>query len=255
MKNKGIFLGLLVVGLSLYSCKDQPENTVEITLPEAQEEKTELPSPDSVKADGKFQLVALPYAYDALEPHIDAKTVEIHYSKHHLGYANNLNKAVAGTDLESKTLEEVLTGLDMENKAVRNNAGGLYNHNLYWEILSATKTQPSGALLEKINADFGSVDALIAQLSEAGAKQFGSGWAWLVVNKEGKLQVGSTPNQDNPLMPNVGISGTPIIGIDVWEHAYYLNYQNQRPKYIEAFFNILNWDAVAKKYDEAINKQ
>lgn len=256
MRNKGIFLGLLFAGLSLYSCKDQPENIVEVTLPEdQQEQKSELASPDSVKVDGKFQLVKLPYTYDALEPYIDAKTVEIHYSKHHLGYANNLNKAVAGTDLESKTLEEVLTGLDMENKAVRNNAGGLYNHNLYWEILSPEKTQPSGALLEKINADFGSVDALIAQLSEAGAKQFGSGWAWLVVNKDGKLQVGSTPNQDNPLMPNVGISGTPIIGIDVWEHAYYLNYQNQRPKYIEAFFNILNWDAVAKKYEEALKSE
>lgn len=253
MKKLTIVLSGLLVTFALQSCKEKETVEVEISEPIVQE-VVAMANPGDVKADGKFQMVALPYAYNALEPHIDAKTMEIHYSRHHLGYTNNLNKAIVGTDLESKTIEDILSELDLNNKTVRNNAGGFYNHNLYWEILSGTKTEPSGTLLEQINADFGSVDALVTQLSEAGAKQFGSGWAWLVVNKDGKLQVGSTANQDNPLMPNMSISGIPILGIDVWEHAYYLNYQNQRPKYIEAFFAVLNWDEVAKKYEAAITQ-
>src|SRR5690606_1952401 len=213
-----------------------------------------LGNPEDVKAEGKFQMSGLSYAYNDLEPHLDAKTMEIHYSRHHLGYTNNLNKAIAGTDLENKTIEEILSGLDLENKAVRNNAGGYYNHNLFWEILSPEKTEPSGTLLEKINTDFGSVDALITQLKDAGAKQFGSGWSWLVVNKDGKLQVGSTPNQDNPLMPNMTISGTPILGIDVWEHAYYLNYQNKRADYLDAIFHVINWNKVAEKFEATQTK-
>lgn len=250
MKKLSIVLSGLLVAVALQSCKEK--ETIEVEISEPVKKEVTVGNPADVRAEGKFQMIALPYAYDALEPHIDAKTMEIHYSRHHLGYTNNLNQAIAGTDLESKTIEEILSGLDLENKTVRNNAGGFYNHNLYWEILTASQTAPSGVLLERINTDFGSVDALITQLSDAGAKQFGSGWAWLVVNKEGKLQVGSTANQDNPLMPNMGISGTPVLGIDVWEHAYYLNYQNQRPKYIEAFFKVLNWDEVAKKYEAAI---
>lgn len=207
-----------------------------------------------VKADGKFQMVALRYAYNALEPHIDAQTMEIHYSKHHLGYTNNLNKTIAGTALESKSIEEILAGLDLNNAVLRNNAGGYYNHNLYWDIMSPAKTEPKGKLLERIKAEFGSVEKLKDQLTDAATKQFGSGWAWLVVGKDGKLKVGGTANQDNPLMPGMSISGTPIIGIDVWEHAYYLKYQNLRPKYIEAFFAVLDWNAVAAKYEAATKK-
>ncbi|PZQ77719.1 MAG: superoxide dismutase, partial [Flavobacterium johnsoniae] len=162
------------------------------------------------------------------------------------------NKAIAGTALEKQTIEEILSKLDLENKAVRNNAGGYYNHNLYWEIMGPKKGgEPTGALAEAINKDLGSFENFKTQLTEAATKQFGSGWAWLVVDKTGKLVIGSTPNQDNPLMPNMSVSGTPILGLDVWEHAYYLKYQNKRPDYITAFFNLINWDAVAKKYEAA----
>ncbi len=250
MKSVNVIIASFLAVVTLQSCQEKKVVEVEITEPVAEE--VTLGNPADVKAEGKFQMPGLAYAYNALEPNIDGRTMEIHYSKHHLGYANNLNKAIAGTDLENKSIEEILTELDLENKAVRNNAGGYYNHNLFWEILSPETTSPSGALLESINAEFGSVDNLINQLKEAGSKQFGSGWAWLVVNKEGKLQVGSTANQDNPLMPNMGISGTPILGIDVWEHAYYLNYQNKRADYLDAIFNIINWDAVAKKHEAAL---
>lgn len=246
MKKTNIVLLSFLMIATLQSCQEKEVVEVEITEPVTEE--ITLGNPADVKADGKFQMSELSYSYNALEPNIDGRTMEIHYSKHHLGYTNNLNKAIAGTDLEDKTIEEILTELDLENKTVRNNAGGYYNHNLFWEILSPEKTEPSGVLLEKINADFGSVDTLISQLKQAGSKQFGSGWAWLVVNKEGKLQVGSTANQDNPLMSNVGISGTPILGIDVWEHAYYLNYQNKRADYLNSIFGVINWDRVAEKY-------
>jgi len=246
MKKTNIILLSFLMIATLQSCQEKEVVEVEITEPVTEE--ITLGNPADVKADGKFQMSELSYSYNALEPNIDGRTMEIHYSKHHLGYTNNLNKAIAGTDLEDKTIEEILTELDLENKTVRNNAGGYYNHNLFWEILSPEKTEPSGVLLEKINADFGSVDTLVSQLKQAGSKQFGSGWAWLVVNKEGKLQVGSTANQDNPLMPNMGISGTPILGIDVWEHAYYLNYQNKRADYLDSIFGIINWDRVAEKY-------
>ena len=211
-------------------------------------------NPNEVKAQGKFQLSGLAYGYSDLEPYIDGRTMSIHYSKHYLAYTNNLNKAIAGTALESQSIEEILSSLDLNNKAVRNNAGGYYNHTLFWEIMTPNKTELSGVLLDKINSDFGSVENFKNQFSEAAAKQFGSGWAWLVVNKDGKLEIGSTPNQDNPLMPKQTISGTPILALDVWEHAYYLNYQNQRPKYIEAFFNVINWTEVTKKYEATLKK-
>ncbi|MEG9327560.1 superoxide dismutase, Fe-Mn family [Salinimicrobium catena] len=196
-----------------------------------------------------FELPKLKYAFDALEPHIDARTMEIHHDKHHAGYTSKLNDAIKGTDQEGKNIENILNNLDMENKAVRNNGGGYYNHNLYWEIMSPEGGgKPEGDLAAAIDKDFGSFEAFKDAFSKAGAGQFGSGWAWLCVKEGGKLEVCSTPNQDNPLMPGTGCGGTPILGMDVWEHAYYLKYQNQRPAYIEAFFNVINWDEVAKRY-------
>ena len=196
-----------------------------------------------------FQLPQLPYAYDALEPYIDARTMEIHYTKHHKAYTDNLNNAIKGTPLEGKTIQEILQTLDPENKAVRNNGGGYYNHNLFWEILSAKKTPPSAELSKAIEAAFGSFEAFKEAFSKAAATQFGSGWAWLAVEKGGKVGVCATANQDNPLMSHINC-GTPILGLDVWEHAYYLNYQNRRADYIEAFFNIINWDKVSELYNQ-----
>ncbi|WP_341221110.1 superoxide dismutase [Polaribacter atrinae] len=199
-----------------------------------------------------FQLPELGYAYDALEPNIDAKTMEIHHSKHHQGYTNNLNNAIAGTDLEGKSIENILTNLDMSNGAVRNNGGGFYNHSLFWTVLNPNdRGYLSGELKDAIEAAFGTKDDFIAAFSKAAATQFGSGWAWLCVLPGGKVEVCSTPNQDNPLMPGVTCGGTPILGLDVWEHAYYLNYQNRRPDYINAFFNVINWNEVEKRYAAA----
>ena len=195
-----------------------------------------------------FELPQLPYAYDALEPHIDARTMEIHHSKHHNAYVTNLNAAIAGTDLEGKSIEDLMKNLDMNNMAVRNNGGGHYNHTMFWEIMSPNGGGlPTGELASAIDAAFGSFDAFKAEFAKAGATRFGSGWAWLCV-KDGKLEVCSTPNQDNPLMPGVACGGQPILGMDVWEHAYYLNYQNRRPDYVEAFFNVINWTEVARRY-------
>ena len=196
-----------------------------------------------------FELPKLKYAFDALEPHIDAKTMEVHHDKHHAGYTSKLNAALEGTDQEGKTIENILTNLDMSNNAVRNNGGGYYNHNLYWEIMSPNGGgKPSGELASAIDKTFGSFDAFKEEFSKAGATQFGSGWAWLCVQEGGKLEVCSSANQDNPLMPGVGCGGTPILGMDVWEHAYYLKYQNQRPAYINAFFNVINWEEVSRRY-------
>ena len=198
-----------------------------------------------------FELPKLPYAYDALEPHIDARTMEIHYSKHHNAYTTNLNAAIAGTDLEGKSIEEILKNLDMTKAAVRNNGGGFFNHNLFWTVMSPNGGGlPTGELLAAIEKDLGSFEAFKAAFAKAGATQFGSGWTWLCV-KDGKLEVCGTPNQDNTLMPGVGCGGTPILGMDVWEHAYYLHYQNRRPDYIEAFFSVINWNEVARRYAEA----
>ena len=196
-----------------------------------------------------FELPKLPYDHNALEPHIDARTMEIHHGKHHNGYTTNLNNAIAGTDLEGKSIEDILTGLDLSNAAVRNNGGGFYNHSLFWSTMSPSGGgAPSGALAEAIDAAFGSFDAFKDAFSKAASTRFGSGWAWLCVYKGGKVDVCSTPNQDNPLMPGIGCEGFPILGLDVWEHAYYLNYQNRRPDYIAAFFNVVNWDAVSALY-------
>ncbi|MAO10448.1 MAG: superoxide dismutase [Flavobacteriaceae bacterium] len=198
-----------------------------------------------------FELPKLQYAFDALEPHIDAKTMEIHHDKHHNGYTNKLNAAIEGTDQDGKTIENILNNLDMDDKAVRNNGGGFYNHKLFWEIMSPNGGgKPSGALAEAINSAYGSFEDFKEKFSSAAKGQFGSGWAWLCVHEGGKVEVCSTPNQDNPLMPGVGCGGTPILGLDVWEHAYYLNYQNRRPDYVNAFFNVIDWDEVSKRYEQ-----
>ena len=198
-----------------------------------------------------FQLPKLPYAYDALEPYIDARTMEIHHSKHHNGYTTNLNNAIGGTDLEEKSILEILEDLDMSNMALRNNGGGFYNHDLFWQVMSPNGGgQPSGELAAAINEEFGSFDGFKEAFSKAAATRFGSGWAWLCVHKGGKVKVCSTANQDNPIMPEIGCGGFPILGLDVWEHAYYLNYQNRRPDYISEFFNVINWDEVSKRYAE-----
>lgn len=196
-----------------------------------------------------FTLPALPYAFNALEPHIDARTMEIHHGKHHNAYVTNLNNAIAGTDAEKLSIEEICKNISKYPVAVRNNGGGHYNHSLFWTILGAKGTgSPSGAVADAINAAFGSLDEFKTKFAAAATGRFGSGWAWLIKDGSGKLAISSTPNQDNPLMDVAEAKGTPILGLDVWEHAYYLNYQNRRPDYITAFWNVVNWDEVAKRF-------
>ena len=198
-----------------------------------------------------FELPQLPYANDALEPHIDAKTMEIHHGKHHNGYTAKLNGALEGSGMESDTIESILENLDMSNAALRNNGGGYYNHCLFWKVMTPNGSgAPSGALADAINAAYGSFEDFKTAFSNAAATQFGSGWAWLCVHQGGKVEVCSSANQDNPLMPGIGCGGTPILGLDVWEHAYYLNYQNRRPDYINAFFNVINWQKVSELYEQ-----
>jgi superoxide dismutase, Fe-Mn family len=196
-----------------------------------------------------FELPQLPYAYSALEPHIDAQTMEIHHSKHHAAYTTNLNAAIAGTEMENKTIQEILS-VCIDNAPVRNNGGGFFNHNLFWNILSPTGGKLTPTMETAINDSFGSFDSFKDVFTKAAMTRFGSGWAWLCV-KGGKLEVCSTANQDNPLMPGIGCGGAPILALDVWEHAYYLNYQNRRPDYINAFFNVINWEEVERLYRAA----
>lgn len=204
----------------------------------------------------QFKQSPLPYAYNALEGSVDAKTMEIHYTKHAAGYVNNLNKAIAGTPQEKESLFQILSKVSSLSPTIRNNAGGHYNHELFWTMLTPVKnTQPSPQLLKAINETFGSMDAFKEKMSKAGADRFGSGWAWLSVDKNGKLFISSTPNQDNPLMDVVEEKGTPILGIDVWEHAYYLKYQNKRADYLTAIWNVLNWKEVSERYKAALAKK
>jgi Fe-Mn family superoxide dismutase len=243
-----------LVFTALLSCnKKKYTEVVEVPLPTAQE-KISVGIPDDVKAeDGAFQLEKLPYGYDALAPHISALTLEMHYSKHYLTYTNNLNKAIAGTPLENLTIEEVLSRLDLNDDAIRNNAGGFYNHSMYWKCMGPKAGgQPKGALSDAITKDFGSFENFVTAFKDAATTQFGSGWAWLIVDRSGKLQVTSTQNQDNPLMRNAIIQGTPILALDVWEHAYYLDYQYKRKNYIDAFFNVINWTKIEENYDATI---
>ena len=200
-----------------------------------------------------FQLPDLNYGFDSLEPHIDAKTMQIHHGKHHAGYTSKLNAAVEGTDLEGKSIEDLLSNLDLSNSAVRNNGGGYYNHCLFWEIMSPNGGgSPSGNLLDAIEKAYGSFDEFKAEFSKAAATRFGSGWAWLCAHSDGSLEICSTANQDNPIMNGIGCGGSPILGLDVWEHAYYLNYQNRRPDYINGFFNVIDWAKVEEKYNSSI---
>jgi len=200
-----------------------------------------------------FELAPLPYASNALEPHIDAKTMEIHHGKHQAAYTSNLNAAVQGTAMENESIETILSKISSASVAVRNNGGGFYNHNLFWNCMAPGKGgQPSGKLAQAIQAAFGSFDTFKEEFSNAAKTRFGSGWAWLIVH-DGKLVVCSSPNQDNPLMDDAPVKGTPILGLDVWEHAYYLNYQNRRPDYVSAFWNVVNWDFVAEQYEKALN--
>ena len=196
-----------------------------------------------------FELPKLPYAYDAFEPHIDTRTMEIHHPKHHAGYTNNLNTAIQGTEFEHKSIEEILQSPNL-SPGIRNNGGGYYNHCLFWEILSPNPKQGSNAFIGLMEKTFGSCESMKEQFTKAAATRFGSGWAWLC-SKNGELSICSTPNQDNPLM-QLGCGGTPILGLDVWEHAYYLNYQNRRPDYITAFWNIVNWETVESKYEASL---
>jgi len=200
----------------------------------------------------KFELAPLPYAFDALEPHIDARTMEIHHDKHHAAYVNNLNKALeSNTELAGKSLEEIFKNISKAPPAIRNNGGGVFNHNMFWKVMGPAKGgQPSGAIADAINGTFGSFDKFKELFSTAGATRFGSGWAWLVLSG-GKLAVTSTPNQDNPLMDVTEVKGTPLLTLDVWEHAYYLHYQNRRPDYIASWWNVVNWDEVAKRFASA----
>lgn len=198
-----------------------------------------------------FELPNLPYAHDALEPHIDKMTMEIHHGKHHNGYTNKLNAAIEGTDLAGLSINDILANLDLSDNAVRNNGGGYFNHCLFWEVMSPNGGgEPSGELAQAINDAYGSFDGFKDAFSAAAKTRFGSGWAWLCVHSGGKVEVCSSPNQDNPLMPGIGCGGHPILGLDVWEHAYYLNYQNRRPDYVTAFFNVINWEKVSELYNK-----
>lgn len=197
-----------------------------------------------------FTLSPLPYAYDALEPHMDEQTMKIHHDKHHQAYVDNLNKAIAGTEHENKSLEELVTNAGKISPAVRNNGGGHWNHTFFWDVLSKDGGTPSGALAEAINSAFGSFDEFKTKFSAAGLARFGSGWVWLIV-KDGKLEITSTPNQDNPLMDVAEVKGTPVLGVDVWEHAYYLKYQNKRPDYLAGIWSVINWAKVQENFDKA----
>lgn len=247
---------LILAALALSCQKKKLTEVVEVPLP-SEKEKFTVGNPDDVKAeDGAFQIQPLGYEYDALSPHIDARTLEIHYSKHYLTYTNNLNRALAGTEQEKLPIEEILKKLDMSNAALRNNAGGYYNHNLYWASMAPKAGgTPGDTLALAIENDFGSFDEFKTMFQDAAERQFGSGWAWLVVDRFGKLQITSTPNQDNPLMPQAAVPGTPILALDVWEHAYYLEYQYRRKKYIEAFFKVIDWGKVSERYREALRSK
>ena len=250
------FIPALLLLTALSSCNNKKlTEVVEVPLP-AKEEKFQIGHPDDVSADaGAFQMAKLPYKYDALIPHMDAMTMELHYSKHYLTYTNNFNRALAGTPQETLTIEEILRQAVPENAALRNNAGGYFNHGMFWQSMAANAGGvPKDSIGSAITADFGSFEEFKTQFEDAASRQFGSGWAWLVLDKAGKLQVTNTPNQDNPLMPGVAVPGKPLLALDVWEHSYYLNYQYKRKNYIDAFFEVINWKKVNERYLEAIKK-
>jgi len=243
-----LFAAILLSGLLITSCSESPKNTENQITNNENQQKTEI-----IMKDGMHTLPALAYAYDALEPHFDARTMEIHHTKHHQAYITNLNNAINGTELAEKSLEEIFASMSKHSAAVRNNGGGHWNHSFFWEILSPTGGgKPSGKLLSAIETKFGSFDTFKEEFAKAGMTRFGSGWAWLSVDANGQLQVSSTPNQDNPLMDVADVKGTPILGLDVWEHAYYLLYQNRRADFIASFWNVVNWTEVEKRYNALV---
>ena len=255
MKKNIVRFSILASFLALFSCNDNKlTEVVEVPLP-TKEEKITIGSPDEVKADpGSFALTKLAFPYDGLAPAIRSLTLETHYSKHYLSYTNTLNKEIVSTEFENMSIEDILKKLDLNNAKLRQNAGGYYNHTLYFNILTPKEQTPKDTLSSAINKEFGSFNNLTNQFKGQATKQFGSGWVWLVVDKLGKLQVTTTDNQDNPLMKNALIPGTPIMGIDLWEHAYYLDYQNRKGSYIDAFYQHINWEKVNENYIEALKK-
>jgi Fe-Mn family superoxide dismutase len=256
MKKTPFLIASLVLFTALISCNNKKlTEVVEVPLPAAQEKIT-MGVPDDVKADeGSFQMEKLPYSYEALTPFVSALTMEMHYSKHYLTYTNNLNKAVAGTELENLTIEEVLSKLDTSIPEIKNNAGGYYNHSLYFKCMAPQGArQPKDTLSTAITKKFGSFAEFTTLFKAEATKQFGSAWVWLIVDRSGNLQISSTQNQDNPLMRNALVSGTPILALDLWEHAYYLDYQYKRKNYVDAFFKVINWNKVAENYEEAVKK-
>lgn len=257
MKNIRFLLLNLILAIVLLSCnKKKLTEVVEVPLP-SPKEKVVMGMPDDVKADeGSFQLEKLPYKYDALAPGITALTMETHYSKHYLTYTNNLNKAIVGTPLENLTIEEVLLKLDTSVPEIKNNAGGYYNHSLYFKCMEPkSEGQPKDTLASAIDKRFGSFENFTSAFKNEANKQFGSGWAWLIVDKLGELQITTTQDQDNPLMKNALVPGKPILALDLWEHAYYLDYQYKKRNYIDAFFDLINWKKVGENYEEAIMKK
>ncbi len=246
---KKSFTGLLLMGIIFLNAGWQVKASDKSEI----NNNNKLSKTELIMKDGKHTLPKLNYAYDALEPHIDARTMEIHHTKHHQAYINNLNNAIEGTDLASKSLEDIFANMSKHSMAVRNNGGGHWNHTLFWEVMAPNAGgKPSGRLLAEIESTFGSFDKFQEEFNKAAATRFGSGWAWLIVDGQGKLQVTSTPNQDNPLMDVADVNGNPILGLDVWEHAYYLNYQNRRPDYISSFWHVVNWAEVQKRYEALV---
>lgn len=250
LKHLILFSSLMLL---LSSCEEKKLIEVQVPLPSAPEKK-KLGNPDDIKADiGSFQLAQLPYSYDAFEPEFDAKTIELHYARHYLSYTNNLNKTLKDTPIEKFRIEEIISSLDMNNIALRENAGGYYNHTLLFESITPKNGgQPSAALAEAIKRDFGSFENFRSLFSTAAQKVIGSGWAWLVLDKAGVLQIAITPNQDNPMMPQSIIRGTPLLPIDVWEHAYYLHFETKRKKYIDTYFDAINWAKISERYNTAL---
>lgn len=257
MKKYIFFIPNLFVILFLISCNNKKyTEVVEVPLPTA-EEKITIGIPDDVKADeGSFQLEKLPYGYDALAPSVSPLTLETHYSKHYLTYTNNLNRALEGTELENESIENILAKLDINNVELRNNAGGYYNHTLYWKSIAPNAGGvPKDSVATAINRDFGTYENFVSAFKTEATAQFGSAWVWLVVDRSGILKITSTQNQDNPLMRNAVVSGTPILALDLWEHAYYMDYQYKRKNYIDAFFNVINWKKVNENYEAALRRK
>lgn len=255
MKNQFNSFWLLASLITLFSCNENKlTEVVEVPLP-TKEEKITIGIPGDVKANpGSFELTKLPFAYDALAPEIRSLTMETHYSKYYLSYTNNLNKEIATTELENAPIEDILKKMDLNNAKLRQSAGGYYNHTLYFNILTPKEQTPKDTLAGSINKEFGSFSNLTTQFKNESNKQFGSGWVWLVVDRAGKLQITTTENQDNPLMRNALIPGTPVLCIDLWEHAYYLDYQNRKKSYIDAFYKKINWEKVNEYYKIALTK-